>query len=131
MHNQEIAKMKKEIMEITLIEVVGSDLCIASEDGQKVHDVIKRALEDGKNVRLSFKGVRDLTSAFLNSAIGQLYGELPEAEMKEKLSVSDASNEDLLLLKRIVNRAKEFFKDRERFETATRELMGDDDEPEN
>jgi hypothetical protein len=30
-------------------------------------------------------------------------------------------------LKRVIQRAKEFFKDKERFEMATRELLGEDD----
>ncbi|MHB8119048.1 MAG: STAS-like domain-containing protein [Methanothrix sp.] len=127
MKSPELAKMKKNIEEIRLTEIVGSDLCIASEDGQKVHDAIKKALQEEKDVRISFKNVDDLTSAFLNSAIGQLYSEFSEDELKASLAVSDASPEDLLLLKRVIQRAKEFFMDKERFEVATRELLGEDD----
>jgi hypothetical protein len=127
MKSTELAKMKKNIEEIRLTEIVGSDLCIASEDGQKVHDAIKKALQEEKKTRISFKNVGDLTSAFLNSAIGQLYGEFSENELKDSLAVSDATHEDLLLLKRVIQRAKEFFKDKERFEMATRELLGEDD----
>jgi hypothetical protein len=127
MKSPELAKMKKNIEEIMLTEIVGSDLCIASEDGQKVHDAIKKALQEEKKIRISFKNVDDLTSAFLNSAIGQLYGEFSEDDLKDSLAVSDVSHEDLLLLKRVIQRAKEFFKDKERFEMATRELLGEDD----
>jgi hypothetical protein len=127
MKSLELAKMKKNIEDIRLTEIVGSDLCIASEDGQKVHDAIKKALQEEKKIRISFKNVDDLTSAFLNSAIGQLYGEFSEDDLKDSLAVSDVSHEDLLLLKRVIQRAKEFFKDKERFEMATRELLGEDD----
>jgi len=127
MKSQELVKTKRNIEEIRLTEIVGSDLCIASEDGQKVHDAIKKALQEEKRIQISFKNVDDLTSAFLNSAIGQLYGEFSEDQLRESLTVSDASYEDLLLLKRVIQRAKEFFKDQERFEIATRELLGEDD----
>lgn len=127
MKSPELTKMKKNIEEIKLTEIVGSDLCIASEDGQKVHDAIKKALQEDKKIKISFKNVNDLTSAFLNSAIGQLYGEFSEDELKDSLAVSDTSYEDLTLLKRVIQRAKEFFKDKERFEMATRELLGEDD----
>ena len=127
MKSPELAKMKENIEEIRLTEIVGSDLCIASEDGQKVHDAIKKALQEEKKIRISFKDVDDLTSAFLNSAIGQLYGEFSEDDLKDSLAVSDVSREDLLLLKRVIQRAKEFFKDKKRFEMATRELLGEDD----
>jgi len=60
---------------IQIASLVGSNLCIASDDGEKVHDAIVAALRNGKKVRLSFEGVEDLTSAFLNTAVGQLYGE--------------------------------------------------------
>jgi hypothetical protein len=127
MKSPELVKTKRNIEEIRLTEIVGSDLCIASEDGQKVHDAIKKALQEEKRIQISFKNVDDLTSAFLNSAIGQLYGEFSEDQLRDSLTVSDASYEDLLLLKRVIQRAKEFFKDQERFEIATRELLGEDD----
>ena len=76
---------------------------------------------------MSFRGVTDLTSAFLNVAVGQLYGEFTEEEIRAKLSVTDASPDDLELLKRVVDRAKEFFKDPDRFTAAAKEVLGEDD----
>ena len=52
---------------IKVFEIVGSKLCVASSDGQKVHDQIAVALKAGKQVRLSFSDVESLTSAFLNA----------------------------------------------------------------
>lgn len=116
--------MNKQI-ELTLVDTVGSGYCVSSEDGQMVHDSIVKALKQGDSVRLFFKNVEDLTSAFLNAAIGQLYGEFSESEIKAKLSVADAAPDDLMLLKRVVERAKEFFKDPHRFQAATTEALGE------
>lgn len=114
---------------INLSKVVGSDLCVASDDGDKVHAAIVAAIKNGDKVRLSFEGVGDLTSAFLNSAVGQLYGEFDQEELKKcMLPPVGASQEDLALLKRVVETAKEFFRDPDRFRKLVNEVMGYDHE---
>lgn len=118
-----------EKVEVRLVDIIGSGVCTASEDGQKVYDVTCSALRSGKSVCLSFEQVEDLTSAFLNSAVGKLYGEFSEDEIKSKISVSNASPDDLVLLKRVVDRAKDFFKDPERFRKAKKEVLGGEDGP--
>jgi hypothetical protein len=118
-----------EQVEMRITEIASSKFCTASEDGQKVHARIAEALRSGCTVRLSFKDVQDLTSAFLNSAVGQLYGEFTEAELRAKLLPPiDASADDLTLLKRVVDRAKEFFQEPERFKKAAQEALGEGDD---
>jgi len=113
---------------IKITDVIGGKLCIASDDGDKVYQEIARALKAGKKIKLSFEGVNDLTSAFLNAAVGQLYkGEIPLEQISESIKPVGASSDDLHLLKRVVDRAKEFFKDPERFKTAARKVLGGDD----
>ena len=113
---------------IDIVSIVGNDICVSAEDGVKVYDVISKALLEGKNVEISFSGVEDLTSLFLNVAIGQLYNEFEGDELKKGLSVVDISSQDLDTLKRSVERAKEYFKNPERFHSATDEILGDDNE---
>ena len=86
--------MKKDT-KISVFEVVGSPLCVASNDGQKVYNRLAAAIQDGRSVALSFHNVTTLTSAFLNAAIG------------------------------VVDTAKQYFKDPRRFDEAIRETMED------
>ena len=116
-----------DALTIQVYEVVGSVLCVASDDGQKVHDRIAAALREGRNVVVSFRNVNSLTSAFLNAAIGQLYDSFSEDEIRAKVRVDDMEQDDLVLLKRVVETAKAYFKDPERFSDAAREVLGDDD----
>lgn len=102
--------MMNENIAIKAFEVVGSKLCVASSDGQKVHDQIAAALNAGKQVRLSFANVESLTSAFLNAAVGQLYAKFSEQKIRASLSVSDMAPDDIELLKRVVEAAKQYFK---------------------
>jgi hypothetical protein len=71
---------------LRLVEIVGSGLCVASDDGLKVYTLIKERLDAGTPTVLSFAGVEVLTSAFLNAAIGQLYGTLHEEHIRRLLS---------------------------------------------
>lgn len=111
-------------LDLSIYEIVGSPLCVASEDGQKVFDRIAAALRQGRTVTVSFRNVTSLTSAFLNTAIGQLYGSFNEDEVRAKLRVQDMEPDDRALLKRVVDTAKEYFKDPGRFEQAVEEVLG-------
>ena len=107
---------------VSLTKVIGNKFCTASDDGDKVHAAIVEAISRGDRVQISFEGVEDLTSAFLNAAVGQLYGEFAEDKLRSVLLPPvGASAEDLALLKRVVDRAKDFFQDPERFRRAARE----------
>lgn len=117
----------KEIM-IRAFEVTGSGFCVASDDGQKVHDQVAAALRADAKVTVSFQNVKSLTSAFLNAALGQLYGEFPEEKLKNHMSVSDMAPDDLALLKQVVNTAKQYFSDPERIKAARKEVLGADDD---
>lgn len=120
--------MQKDVT-ISIFEVIGSPLCVAAGDGQKVYDRLAAAIREDRRVILSFHNVSTLTSAFLNAAVGQLYGEFSEDQIRASLSVQDMAADDLALLKQVVDTAKAYFKDPERFEQAIRdELGGGDDE---
>ncbi|MBW2595185.1 MAG: STAS-like domain-containing protein [Deltaproteobacteria bacterium] len=115
-------------LELSIFEVVGSPLCVASSDGQKVYDRIMTALSKKRNVALSFGNITALTSAFLNAAIGQLYGTFSEEEIRSLLNVRDMQQDDIALLKRVVETAKQYFKDPQKFDRAVRETMEDDND---
>ena len=115
-------------LELSIFEVVGSPLCVASNDGQKVCDRLKVALKEGRNVVLSFHNITTLTSAFLNAAIGQLYGTFSEEEIRSLLNVRDMQQDDMALLKRVVETAKQYFKDPQKFDQALRETLEDDND---
>ena len=111
---------------ISLFKVVGSPFCVASSDGQKVYERVAAALKAEKEISISFHNVTALTAAFLNSAIGQLYGVFSEEEIRSHLKVEDIEQDDLALLKRVVDNAKLYFKDPKRFNRAIVEVIRDE-----
>ena len=116
-----------ENIRISLFEVVGSPFCVASSDGQKICDHLTAALKVDRKIALSFRNVTALTAAFLNAAIGQLYGIFSEEQIRSRLTVADVDPDDLALLKRVVDNAKLYFKDPERFNRVIQEIMEDEE----
>jgi hypothetical protein len=94
---------------IEVSALIGSPFCVASEDGARVYYAIYEHLHRNEPVEVSFAGVRRLTTAFLNAAIGQAYNEFSEDHIREYLHVSDLDEKGLSLLKQVVDRAKIFF----------------------
>lgn len=117
-------------MKIKVVDVVGDKLCVSSEDGQKLYNQIFKNLKENKKVVLSFSGVTNLTSAFLNAAIGQLYGRFTEEFIKTNLSIvkEDMEKDDRIILKRVVDRAKAYFNDSTPYEKAVNDLIGGSNE---
>ncbi|MEI7589826.1 MAG: STAS-like domain-containing protein [Deltaproteobacteria bacterium] len=115
--------MQKESITISVFEVVGSPLCVASGDGQKVYDRIEIAIKENRHITLSFFNVSTLTSAFLNTAVGQLYGTFSKEEIRSLLKVEDMQSDDMALLKRVVEMAKQYFKDPHRSEKPIQEML--------
>ena len=112
-------------IKISLFEVVGSTFCVASDDGQKVYDRLAVVLEKDQRVAISFHNVTALTAAFLNAAVGQLYGTFKE-KIRSLLKVENMEQDDLALLKRVVENAKLYFKNPQRFNQAIREVLEDE-----
>lgn len=98
---------------ISIADVVGTDIWVSVDDGQRVFEVLAAALRAGGPVELSFRGREQVITAFLNSAVGQIYGhpDLVEAA-RNGLEVVDADGGDMAKLKLVVDNAKAYFAER-------------------
>jgi hypothetical protein len=112
---------------IRIFDIVDGGLCVSSDDGQLVHDKIAELLRDKHKVIISFENVDTLISAFLNAAIGQLYGEFSEEDIRECLSVENMASEDIALLKCVIDNAKIYFKNRKQFDEAWKIEVNDEE----
>jgi hypothetical protein len=108
--------MDNLIININVANIIGDVYGVEAEEGQKVYDLIKKALSEKRKVNLSFMNVEMLTTAFLNTAIGQLYKDFSEEEIKENLRVENISESGKIILKRVVDTAKLFYKDENTFQ---------------
>ena len=100
----------KDKVTISIFEVTGTTHCISQSDGQKVYDHIRSFLDEGvNNIVFSFKNIVSLTPAFLNAAIGQLYGTFSKKDIQALFKVQDMQGEDIVLLKHVNETAEHYF----------------------
>ena len=101
----------KEIR-ISIFEQIGSNAAVSSEDGELLYKRILKGLDGNVIVLLDFINIELITSTFLNASIGQLYNRHDSPFLRKYLKVDNLAKEDLELLKKVVERAKEYFKDK-------------------
>lgn len=112
---------------VRVYDIIGGPLCVSTEDGQRLYEKIAPLLKEGMPVALSFERIDTLISAFLNAAIGQLYGELTEERIHELLSFRDLADDDSEVLERVVENAVAYFRNPDAFDQAWLEEMDDFD----
>jgi len=112
-------------IKINIINIVGSPYCVEADDGQKIYNLIVKSFNDNKKVVLSFLNVELLTTAFLNTAIGQLYKDFSEDFIREHLSIVEISQSGLVSLKRVVETAKLYYKDPTSIEQSIKDILGE------
>ncbi len=105
-----IDTMKIDSVKIDIVDLIGIEFCIATEDGRKLYDEISRNIKEKKKVVISFDGVKFLTPAFFNVSICQLYAQFEENIINEYLVVSDLEEVDKKILSIPVTKAKRYFK---------------------
>lgn len=115
-----------EQVKIGIFNAIGSEFCMEASDGELIYNKIISLFNEHRSVVLDFQNVEMITSAFLNTAVGQLYGKYEPEFIKENLSVENMLPEDMVLLKRVVDTAKLFYSDPERLQNSINEILGED-----
>lgn len=103
------------MLSINVFEIVGGPYAVSSSDGELVYGRINTTLKNDENVNLSLRNIKVLTPAFLNTAIGQLYGQFNEQYIDSRLEILYLGEDDKELLKLVVETAKQYFQDPDRF----------------
>lgn len=105
------------IVTLKLTHIAKTSVCAAAEDGERVFDAIVTEFDKGNKVVVSFKDVKFVISAFLNPAIGKLYGRYDESFIREMLSVTDVTIDHVQIIKEVTDNAKKYFMLRPVFES--------------
>ena len=99
-------------------DIINSELAVSTENGERVFEIVNYHLEKNEKVILDFSGITIMITAFLNAAIGKLYGKkrYTPTFLNEHLKLENVEIEDRILFKDVIQRAKEYFADKEAFE---------------
>lgn len=110
---------------LNVVAVSRTSACITPADGQKLYRAIELALENSDVVIVSFLGVKFLISAYLNTALGQLYGRHTADTLNRRLKIADVTDEQLSLVREVLTNAKTYYTDPERMDSLRREAMNE------
>lgn len=113
-------------IDIRIHEKVGSSAAVSSEIGRDIYDIIDNALEKDYLINLDFNDISLLTSAFLNAAIGRLYNKYSSESLQSKLRLTNISQVDLQLLKRVTDTAKQYFKQKKKMDDIINGIFEDE-----
>ncbi|MDY3443452.1 STAS-like domain-containing protein [Riemerella anatipestifer] len=105
-------------MRIFVKDTINTDFAVSTEDGNTIFELLKENFLQDKMVSLDFSGITLMTTAFLNSAIGQLYStdRFSSSFLKENLKLENVQDHDKPLFALVVKRAKEYFANQNNFE---------------
>jgi Icc-related predicted phosphoesterase len=98
---------------ISVYAIVHKEFCLSSDDGNEVFRRLSKVMGEGFVTILSFDKIKIMTSAFLNAAIGKLYGEFDEEKIQNHLRVEGADEGDMALIEHVKKFARLYYKDRE------------------
>lgn len=78
--------------QINIIDIIQNPNAIIHKYGIMVYNVVKEYIVKDKNIVLSFKGLKNLTSGFCNASIGKLYLDYPQ-KASRLISFDDLDND--------------------------------------
>lgn len=117
--------MKQDHILIHVRTVINSPFCIDAADGQKIYELLHKALSGKKHVTLSFKGIDLLITAFLNTAVGQLFKDFTEEQVHSYLSKTDLNAGFEPVWDKVVKGAPVYYAHQDKIENDIKEIMED------
>lgn len=108
--------------QVKIAALIDSPFGIDAECGQKIFDKIKLLLDQGYSVTIDFSYIRIVLPVFLNAVIGQLYGSFTEEEICDKVNIKGLSEDNLELVKCVIENAKKYYKNPEGYDAIWEEL---------
>jgi hypothetical protein len=111
---------------ISVFNLVGSSFCVEANDGDCIFAAISKALQQDQVVALSFQNVEILTAAFLNTAIGQLYGVFSQEKIRALINVADMDKVDQALLRRVIVTAKFYYQNPTSMNVSVEQIVSED-----
>ncbi len=125
---QEIDKQNMQ-MQILIKDIINASFAVTTEDGNTIFELLDDNFSNNTPVLLDFEGISLMTTAFLNSAIGQLYSKdrYSSIFLNKNLKLINVQEQDKPLFSLVVKRAKEYFANKQDFEkNANDSIYGND-----
>lgn len=110
-------------VDINLRNTIQSTYCVDTNDGEVVYRLLKQALDDDKQARLSFEGVELVVAAFLNVAVGQLFHDFSAEYVDEHLCVYGLHPDYHSLWGKTIHHTPHYYKHREEIDRSISNII--------
>lgn len=80
--------------------------CFSQQDGARLHDVVAPYFDDGREFTLSFSGVEDMTSSFVNASLVPFVEQYGASFVKAHLKIVGATKQVANTIIRCINNAE-------------------------
>lgn len=120
--------MTNNSVEINVVDIIGNEFCVATEDASKLYDEIFHNIANKTKVIVSFNNVTFLTPVFLNMSICQLYGSFGEDIIDDYLETTNMNEEDEKLLSILKRKAKRYFENPKHYKNLIHKYSGGSNE---
>lgn len=92
-------------MVVRVLDVVAA--CNTSAEGALLADALRAQLKSGRSVRLSFEGVSDVPSSFINASLVQLFNEMQDEGLSRSLAIGEVNTQIAEMIRRcLANNAR-------------------------
>jgi len=108
------AVQNRESVTIRAIDLVEYPICPIISDADKLFLAIQEQFHHGHNVILSFEGIDFILPPIFSHAIGPLLLEYSEEEIRSRIQLVDASEDDLYYFDRVFAHMKRYYQDPEK-----------------
>lgn len=117
------------MIRLSVKDIINSPLAVSTEKGEMVFKTINSHLQKNEKVIVDFKGIDLMITAFLNAAIGKLYGNKNYSSpfLNDYIKIENVESEDIALFKDVIERAKEYFENKKAFENDANEMLYGED----
>ncbi|WP_076645659.1 STAS-like domain-containing protein [Latilactobacillus sakei] len=102
-------------MELIVKDIINNDLAISSESGQEIFEILDQNVTNKIRTNVNFSNLLTITTAFFNSAIGDLYAKWDPKDLNDYVHIEVTSLTDLQKekLKLVMDNAKSKLTDEE------------------
>ena len=114
-----------KLMELKIVDIIDTDFAVTPESGQKVFEILDANFKQEKTTELDFSGVNTMTTAFLNTAIGQLYSieKYDSNFLSSHLRPINMTKFQIRQIQMVIDGAKKYFFNKEKFDSNIKDSM--------
>jgi len=115
-----LSKMKKEKQTLKIREILNRSFAVGTTDGDNIYNQLKELMgTTEESIIIDFEGIELTSTAFLHTALGQLYKDYPQEQFL-RIEIVNIQPNQLQLLNRILNTALHYYNNRETFNNSAK-----------